>query len=108
MPITEAIPNNRYKRVLLKLSGEVLQNKASGLSIDPDVVAKLARQLKTARDRGVVVHVTSAIGERVGRDVQNAHHQRPRTKVQRALPAAPSPWQVGMHYVLSSQSLGRC
>lgn len=35
-----------YRRILLKLSGEAFQNKASGLSIDPDITAGIARRLK--------------------------------------------------------------
>ena len=44
-----------YKRVLLKLSGEVLQNKANGSSLDPTVIADTARQLKEVYDQGVQV-----------------------------------------------------
>jgi uridylate kinase len=37
---------SKYKRVLLKLSGEVLRNKKTGASIDPAAIAQLARRIK--------------------------------------------------------------
>ncbi len=42
----------RYKRVLLKLSGEVLMGNQS-FGIDPDFVAELAKEVKAARDSGL-------------------------------------------------------
>lgn len=41
-----------YKRVLLKLSGEVLMGQQQ-FGIDPDFVAELAREVKAARDTGL-------------------------------------------------------
>jgi len=42
-----------YKRILLKLSGEVLMGDgASGLAIDPSVTARVAGEIKDARDAG--------------------------------------------------------
>jgi uridylate kinase len=41
-----------YKRVVLKLSGEVLQSRQTGLSIDPEVVRRLAQRLKAVREMG--------------------------------------------------------
>ena len=46
----------QYKRVLLKLSGEALMGDA-GYGIDPDVVERLARQIKQLHDDGVEVGV---------------------------------------------------
>lgn len=46
-----------YKRILLKLSGEAFQNRASGLSIDPEITAGIARRIQTLVDRGVEVAV---------------------------------------------------
>jgi uridylate kinase len=40
-----------YKRILLKLSGEVLMGEG-GLAIDPAVTARMAREIKDARDAG--------------------------------------------------------
>ncbi len=47
------VRKSKFKRVLLKLSGEVLQSKASGLSIDPEVLVGFARQIKAVRRMGV-------------------------------------------------------
>jgi uridylate kinase len=49
--------NRKYKRVILKLSGEVLQNPTKGLSIDPDVVARFALTLKAVRKTGVQIAI---------------------------------------------------
>ncbi len=46
----------RYKRVLLKLSGEALIGDA-GYGIDPKVLDSLARQIKTVTDSGVQVAI---------------------------------------------------
>lgn len=46
-------PKSKYKRILLKLSGEALQSSKSGMSIDPDVLAGLARQVRRVQAMGV-------------------------------------------------------
>ena len=46
----------RFKRVLLKLSGEALMGDA-GYGIDPAVLESLAQQIKTVRDAGVEIAV---------------------------------------------------
>ncbi len=43
---------SRYKRVLLKLSGEALQGSGKNLSIDATVTAAVARRIKTASQLG--------------------------------------------------------
>ena len=45
-----------YKRVLFKVSGEALMAE-SGFGIDPNVTARIARDIKRAVDLGVVVGV---------------------------------------------------
>lgn len=40
-------PEPKYKRILLKLSGETLQNENSGLSVDPQITAGVAGRIKT-------------------------------------------------------------
>ncbi len=45
------------KRILLKLSGEALQNKEKGLSIDPDVLASIGRQFKELINEGAEIAV---------------------------------------------------
>ena len=47
----------KYKRILLKLSGEVLGNRATGESIDPVVVAAIARRIARIANAGVEVAV---------------------------------------------------
>ena len=47
-----------YKRVMLKLSGEALAND-KGFGIDPEVVYRLAREIKEACESGrVILNVT--------------------------------------------------
>ncbi len=46
-----------YKRILLKLSGEALQNREKGLSIDPEVIASIARQFKNLIEEGAEIAV---------------------------------------------------
>ncbi len=45
----KTVQKSKFKRVLLKLSGEVLAGKKSGLSIDPEVLAGFARQIKAVK-----------------------------------------------------------
>ena len=47
----------RYRRVLLKLSGEMLADPAKGYNIDPAVVHALSEELKSARDLGIQIAV---------------------------------------------------
>jgi len=47
----------RYRRVLLKLSGEMLADPAKGYNIDPGVVHGLALELRGARDLGIQIAV---------------------------------------------------
>lgn len=46
-----------YKRVLLKLSGEALQNKESGASLDPTVITSIADQVKKVRDMDIEIAI---------------------------------------------------
>ena len=46
-----------YRRVILKLSGETLQNRTTGLSIDPDIVKALAEDLKVVQAMGVQIAI---------------------------------------------------
>ncbi len=47
----------KYKRILVKISGEALQNKAKGLSHDPDILAGVADQFKQLLEMGAEVAV---------------------------------------------------
>ena len=66
----------KYKRVLLKLSGEVLLDRATGRCIDPAVVARMAAKVKAVKDMGADVAIVlgggnifrGATGEELGID----------------------------------------
>ena len=47
----------KYKRILLKLSGEALQNKEKGLALDPDLLGKIAAEFKQMLDMGAEIAV---------------------------------------------------
>jgi uridylate kinase len=47
----------RYQRVLLKLSGEMLADPAKGYNIDPGIVHQTAEELRAARDLGIQIAV---------------------------------------------------
>ena len=48
------------------------------LAADVEDVGALAQQRSRVRERRAGVEVAAAVGERVGRDVDDAHHERPR------------------------------
>jgi len=54
---TSGEKNMETKRILLKLSGEALQNKEKGLSIDPDVLATIGNQFKALIAEGAEIAV---------------------------------------------------
>lgn len=56
MPRWESAPETGWSRVLLKLSGEVFSG-GSGLGVDPDVVASIARQIAEVVSDGKQVAV---------------------------------------------------
>ncbi|WP_029513290.1 UMP kinase [Mycoplasmopsis primatum] len=45
----------KYKRILIKLSGEGLVNKEKSLAIDYELVGDIARQLKKISDKGIQI-----------------------------------------------------
>ena len=47
----------KYKRILLKLSGETLQNRESGLAIDHDAVMTVASRIQSVSNMGVQVAI---------------------------------------------------
>ena len=47
----------KYKRVLLKLSGEAFQNPESGAGLDPDIIVGIAEQLKKVQASGTEIAV---------------------------------------------------
>ncbi len=54
---TTSASQGKYRRIILKLSGETLQNKEKGLSIDPDIVASIAEQIKEVKATGVEIGI---------------------------------------------------
>jgi uridylate kinase len=50
-------PSVKYRRVLLKLSGEAFQNRATGASLSPEIFRSMAAQLKRVQALGVEVAV---------------------------------------------------
>ncbi len=51
----------RYRRIVLKLSGEALAQE-NGFGIDPDILDTLARQIKKVHDMGVEVAIVVGAG----------------------------------------------
>ena len=43
---------SKYRRVLLKLSGETMQNHRTGQSIDPQIVSRVAKSISSAKNMG--------------------------------------------------------
>jgi len=50
-------PTSKYRTVLIKLSGEALQNKEMNLCIDPQITAAIAQRLRVVHAMGVRIAV---------------------------------------------------
>lgn len=69
---------NKYKRILLKLSGEALRNREKGHCIDADIVAAIAHRVRTVWEMGAQIGIvvgggnifrgTSGEARGIGRD----------------------------------------
>ncbi len=67
---------SKYRRILLKLSGEAFQDRKTGLSIDPDVVNSIAAKVSRVARMGVQIAIVvgggnifrGVMGERSGMD----------------------------------------
>ena len=70
MPTNAASP--RYKRIVLKLSGEALREPGSGDVISPTIVSDLAKQVKEIRDMGVEVAIVIG-GGNIWRGLSASH-----------------------------------
>jgi len=68
----------RYKRVVLKLSGEALREKGSGDNISPQIVQSIARQISEVRSMGVELAVVIG-GGNIWRGLAAAHRGMDRT-----------------------------
>ena len=71
------VPEPRYKRVVLKLSGEAFARE-SGFGIDPDIVHRIAGEVKDARDMGVELGIVVGAGNYL-RARSNSLHDIERT-----------------------------
>ncbi len=77
MPIPMSSANLPFKRVLLKMSGEVLMGK-NEFGLDPETVDRVARDIKEVKDMGVEVCVTVGAGN-IFRGVSGASQGMDRT-----------------------------
>ena len=71
------MPEPRYRRVVLKLSGEAFARE-SGFGIDPDVVHRIAGEVEEARDLGVELGIVVGAGNYL-RARSNSLHDIDRT-----------------------------
>lgn len=69
---------SQYKTILLKLSGEALQNTDKGLSIDPDITLKIAERIRTVANMGVRIAMVVG-GGNIFRGTSGAAHGIART-----------------------------
>lgn len=56
---------NKYKRILLKLSGEALLGE-KGHGIDGDILTQYAREIKSVQEQGVEVSIVIGGGNILG------------------------------------------
>jgi uridylate kinase len=47
----------KYKRILLKLSGEALQGSSKASNIDPSVLEQYSKEIRTVKDQGVEIAI---------------------------------------------------
>jgi uridylate kinase len=55
METTPEVPQARYKRIVLKLSGEVLRGRESGEAIDGGILHEVCAQVKSVYDLGIEI-----------------------------------------------------
>lgn len=68
----------RYKRVVIKLSGEALREVGSTDNISPQIVGEIARQIKEVRELGVEVAIVVG-GGNIWRGLSASHRGMDRT-----------------------------
>lgn len=61
MPAVKPLPQLKYKRVLLKISGEVLMGPRD-FGLDPDTVARVAQDVKDVVDMGMEICIVVGAG----------------------------------------------
>ena len=68
----------KYRRIVLKLSGEALRGTENQETISPDIVTNIAKQLKEVRDLGVEIAVVIG-GGNIWRGLTASHRGMDRT-----------------------------
>src|ERR1700747_2190643 len=68
----------KYRRIVLKLSGEALREQGSHETISPSIVSDIARQIKQVSDLGVEVAVVIG-GGNIWRGLSASHRGMNRT-----------------------------
>ena len=66
-----------YKRIVLKLSGEAMQERGAKENISPQVVREIAARIKEVRDLGVQIGVVIG-GGNIWRGLSASHRKIPR------------------------------
>jgi len=95
----------KYRRILLKLSGEAFANRATGESLDPAVFADMAQQLKRVRALGADVAIVvgggnifrGLPGEKSGIDRTTGDHMGMLATVINSLALQSALEHVGLH-----------
>lgn len=70
--LSEKPIKTKYKRIILKLSGEVLRNKENGDTIDPKILKDFCVQLKAVHEMGVQIGLVVG-GGNIFRGLSGAH-----------------------------------
>src|SRR3984885_4874383 len=68
----------KYRRIVLKLSGEALREPGSTETISPDIVSGIAKQIQQVRDLGVEIAVVIG-GGNIWRGLTASHRGMDRT-----------------------------
>ena len=82
MSTTSSTPNSspqpRYKRIVLKISGEALREPGSGENISPQIVRRIAEEIKEIHEMGVQIAVVIG-GGNIWRGLTASHRGMERT-----------------------------
>lgn len=95
----------KYKRVLLKLSGEALQNRETGMSLDPSVLSSIAEQIQKVREMDIEIAIVvgggnifrGLTGENSGIDRTTGDHMGMLATVINSLALQSSLERIGIH-----------
>ena len=93
----------RFKRILLKLSGESLMGK-QGFGIDPDRLSDYAKQIKEAHDMGVQIGIVIG-GGNIFRGLSGSQKGFDRVKGDQIVSMAISRHCIIWHFIVNMASL---